>query len=282
MDQSAPARSGGATTIASATAIAAGVYQAAKRSMNRAVGAFEACACSTRRMIRAIVLSAAVRVMRTRSTPFALMLAAYTVSPMPLATGTDSPVTGASSTSERPSITSPSEGTRSPGRTTAVSSTRSASIGTSAIAPSRSTRAVRGMRPIRLSIPARARAAAIRSSSSPTANRKMTTAASSADPIAIAPTVAIDISVSMVKGVPPRKAAAARRTTGTRPTSAASAKLHWPRAGTATETAPADARSSAVARTVVALGVFHQSDVGLCTRGAMTAPGSPASRGIGL
>src|SRR5262249_5870771 len=130
-------------------------------------------------------------------------------------------------------------------------------------------------------IPARARAAAIRSNSSPTANRKMTTAASEADPIAIAPTVAIDISVSIVKGVPPRDAAAARRATGTRPTSAARAKLHWPSPGTANETAPADTRSSPVNRTVVAWGDGHHGAVALGTRG-IVAPDAPASRAMGL
>ncbi len=46
-------------------------------------------------------------------------------------------------------------------------------------------------------------------------------AASGAAPIASAPTVAIDISVSMPKGVPERAPASARRAIGTRPKSAA-------------------------------------------------------------
>ena len=55
-------------------------------------------------------------------------------------------------------------------------------------------------------MPARARPAATVSSSSPTANRKITTEASSAAPIAIAPAAATVIRVSMLKGVPDKRA----------------------------------------------------------------------------
>jgi len=46
-------------------------------------------------MMRAMVLSAAGLVIRTRRTPYALMLPAYRDDRMRFATGTDSPVTGA-------------------------------------------------------------------------------------------------------------------------------------------------------------------------------------------
>ena len=56
---------------------------------------------------------------------------------------------------------------------------------------------------------ARARPAATFSSSSPIVNRNTTTAASGVAPMRIAPTVAIDISVSMLNGEPARAAAIA-------------------------------------------------------------------------
>ena len=60
-------------------------------------------------------------VARKRKAPVWLTVAPITVSPVSLVTGSDSPVTIDSSTLERPSTTSPSTGTFSPGRTAITS-----------------------------------------------------------------------------------------------------------------------------------------------------------------
>ena len=137
------------------------------------------------------------------------MLPAKTGAPSALGTGIDSPVTGLSSTSDSPSATSPSAETRSPGRTRTRSPTLRLAAGTSRAVPSSMRSAVLGTRAPSASIPARARPAAMPSRSSPTVNRNTTTAASEVAPMAMAPTVAIDISISMLKGEPARAAAMA-------------------------------------------------------------------------
>jgi hypothetical protein len=167
------------------------------------------------------VLSAAVFVIPIRNSPWMLMLPAYTGAPKFLETGTDSPVTGASLTSDVPSTTVPSDGTRSPGRTITTSPTLSPSTGTVSVSEPRSLSAVRGKRLTRASIPARARPAATPSSSSPKAKRKTTMAASRASPMASAPSVAIDIKVSMLNGVPVRAPAQTRLAIESSPASVA-------------------------------------------------------------
>ena len=151
-----------------------------------------------------------------------MTLPANTEAPSALGTGTDSPVTGLSSTSDAPSTTSPSAETRSPGRTRTRSPTSRLAAGTSRAVPSPSMRrAVLGTRAPSASMPARARPAATFSSSSPIVNRNTTTAASEVAPMRIAPTVAIDISISMENGEPARAAAIALRPKKARPSSAA-------------------------------------------------------------
>jgi hypothetical protein len=71
-----------------------------------------------------------------------------TSSPGAFSTGRLSPVSMLSSRAERPSTTTPSTGTFSPGRTRTRSPTRTASIGTSCSTPSRMTRAVLAWSPI--------------------------------------------------------------------------------------------------------------------------------------
>ena len=78
------------------------------------------------------------------------MVAPITVSPAALVTGIGSPVTIDSSTAEVPSVTSPSTGIFSPGRTTTMSPGTTSSTGISASAPSRTTRAVRACKPDQL------------------------------------------------------------------------------------------------------------------------------------
>ena len=83
-----------------------------------------------------MVLSDAARVTRSRIAPSALMLPATTGSPGPRVTGMLSPVTGLSSRADRPSVMRPSQGTRSPGRTSTWSPMDSASAGTCSVVPS--------------------------------------------------------------------------------------------------------------------------------------------------
>ena len=197
--------------------------------------------------MRAIVLSSGARVTRTFSTASALIEPANTRSPGSLMRGTDSPVTGLSSTPEVPSITSPSAGTRSPGRTRTALPTARLSAGTSRTRVPTTRRAVFGTSAPSARMPARARPAATPSSTSPMAKRKTTIAASAAAPIASAPAAATVISISIVKVWPSRAAANARRATGTRPISVATTPPAGP--GRTSCAMPAAASSAPVART---------------------------------
>ena len=102
-----------------------------------------------------------------------------TVSPTVLVTGIGSPVTIDSSTAEEPSRTSPSTGSFSPGRTTTTSPTTTSSIPTSSSWPARTTRAVRGCRPISARIASPVPALALVSISRPSRMRVIMTATAS-------------------------------------------------------------------------------------------------------
>ena len=78
--------------------------------MNRSVGALLSCASSTSFTTRAIVLSEAAAVTRTRSTASPLMVPAKTLSSALLRSGVLSPVTGASSMALSPAMITPSAG----------------------------------------------------------------------------------------------------------------------------------------------------------------------------
>ena len=199
--------------------------------MNRSVGDFDSCASSTRRTTRAMVLSEAEAVTRTRRTLPPLIVPANTGSPTTLRLGTLSPVTGASSRSPAPSMISPSAGTRSPGRTRMTAPTATVSAATSVVTPSTSTKAVLGTRAASPWMLLRARPAATPSSISPTRNSKTTAAASSAAPMKTAPTAAMVISISMEKGVPWRAAEKARDAIGINPTARAARKAYRSREG---------------------------------------------------
>ena len=128
--------------VRAATARTTGTNTPATRSASRCTGALEPWAASTRRTIRARAVSAPTRVARTTSRPSRLTVAPVTSSPGPAATGTDSPVSSDRSIEERPSSTTPSVASFSPGRTTNRSPTATCSTGTGTSAPSRSTMAV--------------------------------------------------------------------------------------------------------------------------------------------
>ena len=90
----------------------------------------EACAAATSRIIADSAVSSPSAVMRTRRLPPLTTVPAMTVAPGPFETGRDSPVIIDSSTSAAPSTTTPSAGTRVPGRTSTMSPTRNSESGT--------------------------------------------------------------------------------------------------------------------------------------------------------
>ena len=92
---------------------------------------------------------------RNLKLPVLLSVPPMTSSPTCFSTGIDSPVIIDSSTALAPSVTSPSTGIFSPGRTTTVSPTRTSSTGRSISLPSRTTRAVLACRPISFLIASR-------------------------------------------------------------------------------------------------------------------------------
>jgi hypothetical protein len=128
--------------VRTATASTAGTNTPATRSARRCTGALEPWAASTRRATRARAVSAPTRVARTTSRPSRLTVAPATSSPGPTSTGSDSPVSSDRSSEDRPCSTTPSVASFSPGRTTNRSPTATASTGTGASVPSRSTMAV--------------------------------------------------------------------------------------------------------------------------------------------
>ncbi len=108
-------------------------------SARRCTSAFPVCASSTMAAILASCDWAPTAVARTTSRPVVLTDPPTTRAPGSTSTGSDSPVITEASTAERPSTTSPSAATFSPGRTTTRSPTRSAVASTRRSSPSTST-----------------------------------------------------------------------------------------------------------------------------------------------
>ncbi len=142
-------RASHATNVTAAATMTAGVNHAEIASAARAMGARRLCASRTRRTICASAVSAPTRVARKVNAPVVLIVAPYTAEPAAFSTGIDSPVSIDSSMADAPSITSPSTGRRSPGRTMTTSPRSTSLAGTSSSMPSRTMRAVRGCRPTR-------------------------------------------------------------------------------------------------------------------------------------
>ncbi len=114
------------------------------------MGAFEAWASSTRRMICDSAVSLPTLSARTLREPFLLIEPPMTAAPAILSIGMLSPVSMLSSTADSPSTTMPSVAIFSPGRTTKTSPTMTSSTGTSTSFPSRITLAVLAWRSISL------------------------------------------------------------------------------------------------------------------------------------
>ena len=98
----------------------------------------------TKSTIWASTVSGPTRLTRKLKLPLRFIEAPITLSPEALAMGVGSPVSIDSSTQELPSLTTPSVGTFSPGRTCTRSPTTTSDTGISTGWPSRSTRAVGG------------------------------------------------------------------------------------------------------------------------------------------
>ena len=124
-------------------------------------------------------LSVPGAVASTSSTPAVLIAPAETASSGATSTGIDSPVIADVSRLERPTRTTPSVTTRSPGRTSSTSPTAISLAGTSTEAPSRSTVAVSGTSLSSARRPPRARSIALSSRASAIEYRNASAAASS-------------------------------------------------------------------------------------------------------
>ena len=125
------------------------------------MGARERCACATISTTCASVVSAPVRSTRISKLPVPFSVPPVTRSPATFSTGTGSPVSMDSSTELLPSVTVPSIGTLSPGRTRNTSPTLTAASSTVSVLPLFSTRnAVFGARSsrARMAPPVRSRA----------------------------------------------------------------------------------------------------------------------------
>ena len=99
------------------SAITTGTKTPATRSASRCTGALPVWASVTSRAICASAVSAPTRVARTTQAPAGVDRRARDLVAGPTSTGTDSPVSRLMSTAERPSSTTPSVATFSPGRT---------------------------------------------------------------------------------------------------------------------------------------------------------------------
>ena len=168
-----------AAKAAMATAITSGTNQAETLSARRWIGARERCAVATMSTMRASSVSRPTFSARSTKVPLVLSVPAITLAPGALVTGMDSPVIMDSSTAERPSITSPSTGTFSPGRTRRRSPTFTASSGTSRSPPSSILRAVAGASFSSARIAPEVRSRADSSSTWPSSTSTVMTAAAS-------------------------------------------------------------------------------------------------------
>ncbi len=158
----------------------AGTNQPETWSAIRWIGARLRWASATICTMRDRSVSAPTLSARITNEPVWLIEPAMTLEPVSLVTGMDSPVTSDSSMAARPSRTSPSTGTFSPGRTLRRSPTWMRSSVTSSSAPSSLTRrAVLGARFRRALIAPLVRSRARNSSTWPSRTRTVITAAAS-------------------------------------------------------------------------------------------------------
>jgi len=149
------------TKAKTATATTVGTKTDETRSASPWIGARDRRAFDTIATICARTVSDPTLPASITKEPFLLIVAPVTASPGPFSTGMDSPVSMLSSSEDRPSITVPSTGTASPGRTRNRSPCMMFSSGASYSVPSgRMRRAVLGARSssARIASPVRSRA----------------------------------------------------------------------------------------------------------------------------
>ena len=163
-----------------ATRITAGTKMAATESASAWIGARERCASATMATTCDSVVSAPVRSTRISKLPVPFRVPPVTVSPATFSTGTGSPVSIDSSTALLPSMTVPSIGTLSPGRTRSTSPTFTDASGTvSVLPPGPTRRAVFGARSRRARMAPPVRSRARSSSTCPSSTSATITAAAS-------------------------------------------------------------------------------------------------------
>ena len=163
-----------------AMTITSGTNQPETWSAMRWIGARERCASATIWTMRASMVSRPILSARITSAPLWFIVPPITVSATVFVTGMDSPVTIDSSSAERPSSTTPSTGTFSPGRTRSRSPTAIRSSETSSSLPSSAMRrAVLGARLSSALIAPEVRSRARSSRTCPSSTRVVITAAAS-------------------------------------------------------------------------------------------------------
>ena len=169
-----------AAKAASAITTTSGTNQLDTLSASRWMGARLRCASATILTMRDSMVSAPTFSAFITKVPVRLTVPPITLAPASLVTGMGSPVIEDSSTALRPSLSTPSTGTFSPGRTRKRSPATIDSIGTSASLPSAPTlSAVRGARPSSALMAPLVESRARSSSTWPTSTRQVMTAAGS-------------------------------------------------------------------------------------------------------
>ena len=131
-----------AAKVRMAMAMTTGTKIAATLSASCWIGGLEPWASSTILMIWLKTVSAPTRVARKVKLPVPLTVPPTTSAPGPFSAGIGSPLIIDSSTKLAPSVTTPSTGTRSPGRSTTRSPGATAEMAISCSSPPRITRAV--------------------------------------------------------------------------------------------------------------------------------------------
>ncbi len=222
-------------TTSAASTRTAGTSGLAIRSARRARSPLRAWACSTRWTTVVSELSRPAAVASICSAPPPLIEPAGTASPGPTSTGMDSPVIAEVSMLLVPVTTTPSVATRSPGRTTRMSSSCRSTAGMVSSPDSREMVAVCGIRDSSARSPSRARSIARSSRASAMENRNASAAASPTCPSSTAPTAAIVIS-----RLTPRRPRTSRRTA---PGTKVQAPASRDRASTTTEAVVTPVRS---------------------------------------
>ena len=167
------------TKVSAARPMTAGTNHMVTRSTNAWIGSFPPCAASTMRIIWASIVASPTATARKVKAPVWLIVPPVTGLPIVFSTGNGSPEIMLSSIQLAPSVTSPSTGTLSPGRTATRSDGRTSAIGTSTTAPFVKTRAVLACKPTRRLIASEVRPLALASSMRPSRISVTMTAAAS-------------------------------------------------------------------------------------------------------